>query len=97
MWLFRIKGDSGGGLYCGNRVAGIVSFGSDCGDAMYPGVYTNVAYYNDWINSALTWNNGSHANVPTPTPNRQPNSDASSIMISFYTIVLNVYFVLLFR
>ncbi|KAJ6637746.1 Trypsin-1, partial [Pseudolycoriella hygida] len=41
------QGDSGGGLYCGNSVAGIVSFGSDCGHPEFPGVYTNVAYYND--------------------------------------------------
>lgn len=48
------QGDSGGPLqiYPPNanhaRVVGIVSFGISCG-TQYPGVYTRVAYYIDWI------------------------------------------------
>ncbi|KAM5192800.1 complement factor I [Mantella aurantiaca] len=48
------KGDSGGPLVCydANNVAyvwGVVSWGENCGVAGYPGVYTKVASYFDWI------------------------------------------------
>ncbi|XP_069834608.1 complement factor I [Dendropsophus ebraccatus] len=48
------KGDSGGPLVCrdANNVAyvwGIVSWGENCGEAGFPGVYTKVAHYFEWI------------------------------------------------
>ncbi|KAM4808911.1 complement factor I [Rhinophrynus dorsalis] len=48
------KGDSGGPLVCHdvNNVAyvwGIVSWGENCGLAGFPGVYTKVALYFEWI------------------------------------------------
>ncbi|XP_075785832.1 complement factor I isoform X2 [Pelodiscus sinensis] len=48
------KGDSGGPLVCldsNNRayVWGIVSWGENCGVQGYPGVYTKVASYFEWI------------------------------------------------
>ncbi|XP_067424366.1 complement factor I isoform X2 [Emydura macquarii macquarii] len=48
------KGDSGGPLVCmdSNNVAyvwGIVSWGENCGVKGYPGVYTKVASFFDWI------------------------------------------------
>lgn len=48
------KGDSGGPLVCydSNNVGyvwGIVSWGENCGLKGYPGVYTEVANYFDWI------------------------------------------------
>lgn len=76
-------------------MAGIVSFGYDCGDPLAPGVYTSVAYYKTWINDQLAWNGGSHTNIPTPTTQR-PN-DASTILISFYTVMFSAYFVLVIR
>ncbi|XP_058522673.1 complement factor I [Ochotona princeps] len=48
------KGDSGGPLVCKdinnvNYVWGIVSWGENCGKPEFPGVYTKVANYFDWI------------------------------------------------
>ncbi|XP_069878552.1 complement factor I isoform X1 [Dipodomys merriami] len=48
------KGDSGGPLVCmdANNVTyvwGIVSWGENCGKPEFPGVYTKVANYFDWI------------------------------------------------
>lgn len=48
------KGDSGGPLVCMDvnnvtYVWGIVSWGENCGKPEYPGVYTRVANYFDWI------------------------------------------------
>ena len=35
---------------------GIVSFGNGCGKADYPGIYTNIALYNDWIQDTIQAN-----------------------------------------
>lgn len=49
------QGDSGGPLIQNNKLSGIVSFGGSdtqyCGAPDYPGVYTKVANYIDWIES----------------------------------------------
>ncbi|KAL7644216.1 UNVERIFIED_CONTAM: hypothetical protein RMT77_005042 [Armadillidium vulgare] len=42
-------GDSGGPLMCNEYAAGIVSWGFDCAQPEYPGVYTEVAFFVDWI------------------------------------------------
>ncbi|XP_063238295.1 trypsin-1-like [Bacillus rossius redtenbacheri] len=45
------QGDSGGPLASGGKLVGIVSWGDGCGKAGRPGVYTDVAYYRNWISS----------------------------------------------
>ncbi|XP_058808150.1 trypsin-1-like [Phymastichus coffea] len=42
-------GDSGGPLTINGRLAGITSWGLGCAEADFPGVYTEIAYYRDWI------------------------------------------------
>jgi len=47
------QGDSGGPLFTGTGADavqhGIVSWGQGCAQAAYPGVYTQVSYFLDWI------------------------------------------------
>lgn len=53
-----LQGDSGGPLLYKDAsdkwmVVGVVSFGTGCGQAQYPGVYTSVAFHLDLINWAI--------------------------------------------
>ncbi|KAG5672956.1 hypothetical protein PVAND_003043 [Polypedilum vanderplanki] len=57
-------GDSGRSVAHNGGLVGIVSWGRGCADQLYPDVYTNVAYFKDWIDGVLTdnstmniWNN----------------------------------------
>lgn len=43
------QGDSGGPLVFKGSLVGIVSWGTGCGQKSFPGVYTDVKYYIDWI------------------------------------------------
>ena len=52
------EGDGGSPLVCETgsgswKVAGLVSWGIGCGQPGVPGVYANVAYYRNWIDSMM--------------------------------------------
>jgi secreted trypsin-like serine protease len=44
-------GDSGGPFTCNGYLVGVTSHGFECGRANYPGIYMDVAYYRNWIES----------------------------------------------
>ena len=51
--MLTLQGDSGGPLHAsiGGQMfqIGVVSYGDGCGRAGYPGVYTRISSYKDWI------------------------------------------------
>ncbi|CAG0920441.1 unnamed protein product [Notodromas monacha] len=50
------EGDSGGPLVDSEtgKLVGIVSWGHKCAEPEFPGVYTNVAYFIDWIHEKIS-------------------------------------------
>ncbi|XP_063873225.1 trypsin eta-like isoform X2 [Scylla paramamosain] len=60
------EGDSGGPLVCGGVVAGMVSWGVGCGRLGFPGVYTSLPHWRDWITTQL--NSQSDTSLPSPPP-----------------------------
>ncbi|XP_028658450.1 granzyme A-like [Erpetoichthys calabaricus] len=50
------QGDSGGPLICGDTYTGIASFGVQCGQKNFPGVYTRLTDdYLDWIKTVTEY------------------------------------------
>lgn len=50
--VFLMQGDSGGGMICDGVLTGIVSFGHGCARPNFPGIYTDISFYNTFIDYA---------------------------------------------
>ena len=79
------QGDSGGPLFIENVIYGIVSYGAGCGDPGVPGVYTDIGYQKEFINTILN-------KTSTEVPKKQINIG----LIIGITIGVIIFIVLLF-
>lgn len=88
-------GDSGGPLFLpessGDWVAGIVSFGDGCGNPDYPGVYTRIFKYVDWIENTTKSANDPLVDVmplltPTQTYVSQGGSTDVTVMLANHSL-----------
>lgn len=64
--VWPVQGDSGGPLVLKNNVwvqAGVVSFGHGCAEPNFPGVYTRVSQYQDWINNQISNNQPGYISI----------------------------------
>lgn len=79
------QGDSGGPAVINNELVGVVSFGKGCAMAQYPGVYTKVRNYIDWILA----NTRSSQPIQNPPSNNfqhvQPQNQDSKVQINIIT------------
>lgn len=46
-------GDAGGALVYKGTALGLISWGNGCGNSDFPGVYTNLIYFKEWIQSEV--------------------------------------------
>jgi len=71
------QGDSGGPFMCHDlpgQICGIVSYGNGCAIPNYPGVYTKVSTYVNWINE----DSGEDESTITTTESTPTTSDIST-------------------
>ena len=72
------QGDSGGGLYSYDSniqryvVVGITSYGYGCAEAGYPGIYTRISYFYNWIMAKAKYDKINSAT--TTTTNTSPSN-----------------------
>ncbi|XDV13461.1 hypothetical protein PO909_001861, partial [Leuciscus waleckii] len=84
------QGDSGGPLVSKNSPqwiqCGIVSFGQGCAQPNFPGVYTRVSQYQDWINSYMDSNQTGFIKLSSSGFRSSPDLLLFSISLTFSII-----------
>ncbi|XP_032665760.1 trypsin-like isoform X2 [Odontomachus brunneus] len=85
------QGDSGGGMVCNGILTGVVSGGQGCALPKFPGVYSNVFYYKDWIESTI----GQNINNIKEQKEDGPNSCARKTprimaVVSFFVLLIMI-------
>lgn len=48
------SGDSGSPMICNGKIVGVTSYGMGCGEPKFPGVYTKVSAFKDWIYTIIS-------------------------------------------
>uniref|UniRef100_A0A182QMC8 Peptidase S1 domain-containing protein n=1 Tax=Anopheles farauti TaxID=69004 RepID=A0A182QMC8_9DIPT len=83
----------GGGLYCNDLLTGVASFGFGCGTNSTTTVYTQVRYFDHWIQQQFTRMDTPPAG-PTPMPGvggtGGGGDDASTISLSLAAIIVAI-------
>lgn len=80
------EGDGGAGLYCIDpetgltKVLGLVSWGIGCGQRGVPGVYTNLAYLQAWIENTIAGSGEENLYQLTDRSNNLPEGYFKSII-----------------
>ncbi|CAF4132589.1 unnamed protein product, partial [Adineta steineri] len=77
------QGDSGGPLMMFNsnktwELVGVVSYGNYCALANYPGVYTRLTSYLEWINTTIPYTPTSPTTLTTTLPTTPPTQTTAT-------------------
>uniref|UniRef100_A0A4W4DY39 Peptidase S1 domain-containing protein n=1 Tax=Electrophorus electricus TaxID=8005 RepID=A0A4W4DY39_ELEEL len=93
------QGDSGGPIILKQGSiwiqAGIVSFGTGCAQANYPGVYTRVSQYQNWINQVITSNQPGFVMYMSSGTNADINVTCSNLLSATNLFRLDVSFLVM--
>ncbi|XP_053975761.1 trypsin I-P1-like [Hylaeus volcanicus] len=77
------QGDSGGGMICNGVLTGVVSGGEGCAFPGYPGVYSNIFFFEEWILKNM--------DVPYPRTNFKQRTSGAEMMLA-NTILIIIFF-----